>query len=801
MPENDGLMRIFWPTDIQRSDLPGVVVGWRNSSLDVFVVAILDDVDVSTLQHLDRRNGPQLTKQQAGHVEFALKAGTLFRNSPHPVNSIYERCGHGAMHVLGLTNPSDAVVLDPSLFVATTPANAKAPRITCARALSIQIILYDRPRPSRMQYISLNPISLALGNKEAPSLPPTEHMAEEEKHELKKKEQKRKLVEKLKQHTIVKRSPSPKERALPKIVNQINWSWELEQLLQKNISRIGTRPKRTLSVSERVVEQATTMRNFVWDLFIFYLLPLIQWGFVYMLMGHRAVAEFLLQILEFRLKDNCLALKDISATAQQVEIRLQQFCYWPMQYTTLRQRKNDWESVTTSHPDYIRFYNSLWLVANDVIIGIALGSYIIDNAEWAANAISELLSKYTVQALQRSISWLMGWPAGLKLNSELAMFLGDLFLWVIDYWSNCIVTLQPVLPHIIWFIGFSSFAGASMPIAMFSDLLSGLTVHIYSFYLASARIYHWQLTILISLFHLFRGKKHNVLRNRIDSCDYDLDQLLVGTILFTLLFFLLPTVVVFYLNFAIARMVIISLKAVFDTLLSCLNHFPLFALMLRVKDPRRLPGGIRFELRDTHDYRLNNTSNEPPTSVIYLKSIPLTFRAMFHQYFQMGNRIRKHYLSPQVLLCLLTGRFVPPLNRKNLYSLQYSMLPARRAGIRQMWDAITTVQPSRKPVPFAMNGRSNPRVLREPKHVTQPQIIIYPRLLVRMAKALPAVLRIPPRNLHPQTFRLGNGVRVPVPEAEGQAVAGRQAGLLRAQRDGLGAVEGGEDVGDGSEGG
>jgi phosphatidylinositol glycan class Q protein len=174
----------------------------------------------------------------------------------------------------------------------------------------------------------------------------------------------------------------------------------------------------------------------------------------------------------------------------------------------------------------------------------------------------------------------------------------------------------------VWFIGFSSFAGASMPIAMFSDMLSTLTIHIYSFYLASGRIYHWQLTILQSLFHLFRGKKHNVLRNRIDSCDYDLDQLLVGTILFTLLFFLLPTVAVFYLNFAIARMAIISLKAGFDTLLSCLNHFPLFALMLRIKDPRRLPGGIRFELRDSHDYRhdkANNADGLPPTSVIYLK--------------------------------------------------------------------------------------------------------------------------------------------------------------------------------------
>lgn len=47
MPEHDGLMRIFWPADIPRSDRPGVIVGWRNSGLDLLVVAILEDVDVS----------------------------------------------------------------------------------------------------------------------------------------------------------------------------------------------------------------------------------------------------------------------------------------------------------------------------------------------------------------------------------------------------------------------------------------------------------------------------------------------------------------------------------------------------------------------------------------------------------------------------------------------------------------------------------------------------------------------------------------------------------------------------------
>jgi phosphatidylinositol N-acetylglucosaminyltransferase subunit Q len=178
--------------------------------------------------------------------------------------------------------------------------------------------------------------------------------------------------------------------------------------------------------------------------------------------------------------------------------------------------------------------------------------------------------------------------------------------------------LRPALPGIIHFIGWSSFAGATMPISLSSDLVLILTLHIYSFYVASARLFHWQLSIIISLFHLFRGKKRNVLRKRIDSCDYDLDQLLLGTILFTVLFFLLPTVFVFYLTFASARMGIIMLQAALDTALACLNHFPLFALMLRIKDSRRLPGGIRFDLQP-FQCSTAHTSKPAPTSHIKLK--------------------------------------------------------------------------------------------------------------------------------------------------------------------------------------
>ena len=288
--------------------------------------------------------------------------------------------------------------------------------------------------------MSLEPISLALGDDGLKSLKATANISNVDADEDAEKARLAKLAEKLKLHTIVRHSPSHKELALPVILNQINCSFEMMRLLQRNIGMVGKRSKRTMSVSERVVESATTLWDFValavWHLLKVWVYPLLTQGLLIALVCHRILAEIILQVLEWRARSDAAALKDISATAQQVDIRLQQFCYWPMQYLTLRKRKDDWESVTTSHPEYIRFYNSLWLVANDVIIGIALGSYIIENASWVAWQIDSVLSGWTIEGLQGMISWLMDWPAGLKLNNELAPFLGDLFLWVIEYWAG-----------------------------------------------------------------------------------------------------------------------------------------------------------------------------------------------------------------------------------------------------------------------------------------------------------------------------------------------------------------------------
>ena len=529
------------------------------------------------------------------------------------MHSILEHCGPSPLRILGTLNHRNAWDLDSPQLFAFTIASSGTVNIQCdvKGQNGVQIISYQRPDPSRMQFMSLRPISLSIQEKAERiglEIPPFEGIDAAERAEEKKLEQ---LVEKLKLHTVKTYEPTQKDEALPQLISQVNCSYDINAVLQQNVGLVRPRARRrALSVGERVVESANDLWDYtlmaLWYIWTVWLFPIATKCLILAIMAHRIFGEAVMSTAHRPVGPRKTALTDISATAQQVDLRLQQFCYWPIQYLTLKERKKQWECISTNHSEYIRFYNSLWLVANDVIMGIAIGTYIIENADSVASHADKVLGLWSLEGLRRSISWLMVYPGGLKLNNELARFLGDLFLWVIDYWggelylfsplfreltcTGCVATLQPHLPHIFRFIGFASFAGATMPLSLTSDLLSLCTLHIYCFYIASARIYGWQLTIITSLFHLFRGKKRNVLRNRIDSCDYELDQLLLGTILFTLLFFLLPTVMVFYMTFALARMAIICLKAILDTLLACLNHFPLFALMLRVKDPFRLPG-------------------------------------------------------------------------------------------------------------------------------------------------------------------------------------------------------------------
>ena len=91
-----------------------------------------------------------------------------------------------------------------------------------------------------------------------------------------------------------------------------------------------------------------------------------------------------------------------------------------------------------------------------------------------------------------------------------------------------------------------------------------------------------------------------------------------------------------------------------------------------------------------------DSEEESPTSrsdisYISLRSTPLSVRQIFLQYFQLGSRLRKHYLSPKVVYRLLTGQFIPPISRESMYQMQYTVLPRKRVSVAQVWKELTAI--------------------------------------------------------------------------------------------------------------
>ncbi|KAI0363975.1 Gpi1-domain-containing protein [Pilatotrama ljubarskyi] len=294
-------------------------------------------------------------------------------------------------------------------------------------------------------------------------------------------------------------------------------------------------------------------------------------------------------------------VRDFSATADQFDVRFEQGVYVAGEVPYVY---HDKARTVTSISKYIKFHNCVWLVLNDVIIGAAFGSFLCENQYILARMLDHFLQYYLVHRMELALLWLNNWPAGLKLNTELSQFYCHSLIGVVSAWGWLLERIAPYFPTLIWVIGVGGCCGMTMIISLSSDVLSLLTVHLYACYLISATVFSHQLSLAGSLWNLFRGKRYNVLRNRIDNWDYDLDQLLLGTILFTLVAFLYPTVLTYYALFATARLAIMIIHAIFDTLTALLNHFPLFALLLRLKDPLRLPGQSSV----THESRVWQSS-------------------------------------------------------------------------------------------------------------------------------------------------------------------------------------------------
>ncbi|KAK2508958.1 hypothetical protein MC885_018443, partial [Smutsia gigantea] len=283
------------------------------------------------------------------------------------------------------------------------------------------------------------------------------------------------------------------------------------------------------------------------------------------------------------------------------------FRLWPLSFIwsklyTCEQLRHRLEQLTLvfstqkadSPGQLMRKANMLVSLLLDAALGLALLSWLhgTDRIGQLADALVPMADR-VAEGLQHLLQWLMGAPAGLKMNRALDQVLGRFFLYHTHLWISYIHLMSPFIERILWHVGLSACLGLTVALSILSDIIALLTFHIYCFYVYGARLYCLKVCGLSSLWRLFRGKKWNVLRQRVDSCSYDLDQLFIGTLLFTILVFLLPTTALYYLVFTLLRLLVVAVQGLVHLLVDLINSLPLYSLGLRLCRPCRLAGRSR----------------------------------------------------------------------------------------------------------------------------------------------------------------------------------------------------------------
>jgi phosphatidylinositol N-acetylglucosaminyltransferase subunit Q len=160
------------------------------------------------------------------------------------------------------------------------------------------------------------------------------------------------------------------------------------------------------------------------------------------------------------------------------------------------------------------------------------------------------LTEIIVQKLRALLTMLEGSPVGLKLNEQLNSFLLNCFMYHVDLWFNFIIIIEPAIHHIFLPISLIGLAGFSFQCAVICDLFTLLTLHAHCFFIYAAMLYKLEIKGLRSLWRIVLGRRRNVLKNREESQEYTKNQLFLATLFFTVLLFLLPTVIIYYLVFA-----------------------------------------------------------------------------------------------------------------------------------------------------------------------------------------------------------------------------------------------------------
>uniref|UniRef100_A0A0E0DPA2 Uncharacterized protein n=2 Tax=Oryza meridionalis TaxID=40149 RepID=A0A0E0DPA2_9ORYZ len=392
-----------------------------------------------------------------------------------------------------------------------------------------------------------------------------------------------------------------------------------------------------------------------------------------------------------------------------MHLRCCHILYWPiiLQDRSLSSTVN----VEYAHKAAIQKH-TLWSnIVMDLLTGFFLGVVLLLKTEIICSWTFALVHYMTDSVLRSGCVWLMGVPAGFKLNTELAELLGMISLNAIQIYSTLWSIVGGFLRHIIWGLAFSGILlGLTVPVSFFIDVIQLATLHVTLLQWLISLIYSRQIQTVASLWRLFRGRKWNPLRQRLDSYDYTVEQHVVGSLLFTPVLVLLPTTSIFYIFFSMLSTAIICLCILLEITVSIIHSTPYAELIIWVARRQRFPTGLFFHpvmwssVSAVDGDGLLSTKGYRKTEHLVLgKSEPLVSELCCN-YATFGHIIRPHYrkifngvalsFCKQLAYGILSGERVP-----TTLHLQFSLFPWMHLGIRHYWmlcrDSVLSCAPKR----------------------------------------------------------------------------------------------------------
>lgn len=266
----------------------------------------------------------------------------------------------------------------------------------------------------------------------------------------------------------------------------------------------------------------------------------------------------------------------------------------------------------------LRAVNRLLMATLDCGFGFVMGALLLAEERRVADWLPQACTGVTDLLVEPLVRWLMGWPSGFKLNDPLDLFVGKASLAFLSFWSAALrLLLACVTPMLLRGVAAAGVLGLSAQLLILRDLLAVCTFHACAHYRLILGLLRVHVGAMKSLFLLFWGKKYNVMRRRVDLCDYGVNQLLLGTLLFTVLFFLFPTVAFYFLCMWLVQMLVALASSVLSSTALLLRSLPLFPLLLALFSPDHLSRGVSFTVFP--HFPQSQSSQSPP---LYLRLIP-----------------------------------------------------------------------------------------------------------------------------------------------------------------------------------